>query len=157
MGKLSRYGSIDRSNPEAAARCDRGGEIRKRHELKPEMIWAGARQVWNGFLCCDAHRDRANPQDRLLILKPDPVPVANPRPDIASTPLPYFVSDGIPGAGTTTTEGYVTDQFNRPLFSEPLDPNKIFDNAGTPQQDMWGQDLLVAPEGWQPATKFPFA
>lgn len=80
MPALSQYGHVDPSNPEAAGRCDRGGEVRKRSELRREMIYAGGQLVWNGFLCCDQHRDRPQPQEALLVLKADPVPVLQPRP-----------------------------------------------------------------------------
>ena len=80
--RLSRYGAIDRNNPEASARCDRGGEIRKISELMPEMMWAGDRLVPNGFYCCRFHIDKPNEQSRPSLLRADPVPVRNPRPDI---------------------------------------------------------------------------
>lgn len=80
--KLSKYGFIDRSSPEASARCDRGGEIRKRSELHKEMAYAGNKLVWNGFLVCSHHIDTPNPQSKPYNLRPDPVPVPNPRPDI---------------------------------------------------------------------------
>jgi hypothetical protein len=82
MRARSRYGSVNRWAPEAAARCDRGGEIRRRSELFPEMRWAGARLVPTGFLCCAQHIDRPHPQDRLLVLQPDPRPVIDPRIDL---------------------------------------------------------------------------
>jgi len=120
MGKLSRYGAIDRWNPEASARCDRGGEIRKRSDLHPEMMWVGDRLAPNGFLVCDHHRDIPNPQNRLYVLKPDPVPVKNPRPDRAMTPLPIVMDDGTPTPGVTQTASVITvDQWGRPLLVIP--------------------------------------
>jgi hypothetical protein len=80
MPARSQYGGVDPTNPEAAARCDRGGEVRRRSELKAEMIFAGGRLVPNGFLCCDQHIDRPFPQDALLVLPADPVPVIPSRP-----------------------------------------------------------------------------
>jgi hypothetical protein len=153
--KLSRYGFVDRTNPEASARCDRGGEIRKHHQLRREMIWAGARLVWNGMLCCDKHIDVPNPQDRLLVLRADPVPVENPRPDLPMTPLEYFVSDGTPGGGYT--EGYVTDQHGAPLFAIPPDPNEIDDNFGVAQVDGAGNKIAVGPLAPVTPSRFPFA
>lgn len=82
MPARSRYGAVNRLAPEAAARCDRGGEIRRRSELMPEMRWAGGRLVPTGFLCCRWHIDPPHPQDRLVVLQPDPVPVVGPRIDI---------------------------------------------------------------------------
>ena len=83
MGRLSKYGFIDRQNPEASARCDQGGEIRKRSELMREMEWRGGRLVWNGFWVCRHHMDKPNPQiGGPFVLHQDPVPVKEPRPDI---------------------------------------------------------------------------
>ena len=82
MVARSRYGHLDRMNPEAAARCDRGGEIRKRSELMKEMFWAGNRLMPSGFLCCAQHIDRPQPQDRIPPIRIDPVPVDSPRPNI---------------------------------------------------------------------------
>lgn len=89
----SRYGAVDPLNPEAAARCDRGGEIRKRSELQREMIWAGNRLVWNGCLVCAQHIDPPNPQDRIYHFQADPMPVKEPRPDI-DAPAPIEPVDG---------------------------------------------------------------
>jgi hypothetical protein len=82
MPARSSYGFVNRLNPEAAARCDRGGEIRKRSELLQEMRWQGDRLVPTGFLCCAKHIDPPNPQDRTVRLRADPVPVRQPRLDI---------------------------------------------------------------------------
>lgn len=79
MPARSRYGSVRRLAPEAAARCDRGGEIVPRSELIAEMRWSGGRLVPTGFLCCTRHIDPPHPQDRLLVLQPDPRPVRDPR------------------------------------------------------------------------------
>jgi hypothetical protein len=92
MVARSRYTAVDPYNPEAAGRCDRGGEIRRRSELLREMRWAGNNLVPTGFFCCREHIDPPNPQDRIPMIGPDPVPVRDPRPDIdaqtASPPVP---------------------------------------------------------------------
>jgi hypothetical protein len=120
MGKLGRYGAIDRANPEAAARCDRGGELRKHHELRREMFWAGGRLVWNGFLCCERHIDKPNPQERLVILPIDPVPVKNPRPELAMTSIPTVIDDGVPTPGAVQAGQVLTvDNTGRPLLAVP--------------------------------------
>jgi hypothetical protein len=95
MPRRSQYGAVDPSNPEAAARCDRGGEIRKRSELLREMVWRGDRLVWNGFLCCARHIDKPQDQDRPKRLRADPVPVPEPRVNIDAAPL-VTVSDPPP-------------------------------------------------------------
>lgn len=82
MRRRSLYGRLDAGNPEAAARCDRGGEIRKRSELVAEMRWSGDKLVPTGFLCCRQHRDALNPADRLLVLRADPEVAERPRPHL---------------------------------------------------------------------------
>ena len=77
---FTRYRQPDPTNPEASAVCDRGGEVRKRSELQREMVYRGNRVVWSGFMVCRHHIDPPHPQDRTLVLRPDPVPVENPRP-----------------------------------------------------------------------------
>lgn len=89
----SRYGAVDPQDPEAAARCDRGGEIRKRSELQREMIWANNRLVWNGFWVCAQHMDPPHPQDRTYRFRADPMPVKEPKPDI-DAPEPAEPFDG---------------------------------------------------------------
>lgn len=96
MARFSRYGAVNRRAPEAAAVCDRGGEVVKRSALIPEMRWAGQRLVPTGFLCCARHIDRPHPQDYGLVLQPDPVPVRQPRPMVdvmAVTPNPVLTND----------------------------------------------------------------
>lgn len=81
MPRRSRYGVVDRDNPQAAARCDAGGEIVRRSDLRPQLRWVGNRLVPNGFLVCARHYDLPNPQDRPIFLAADPVPVRDPRPN----------------------------------------------------------------------------
>ena len=62
--------------------CDRGGEVVRRSELQPEMRYAGGRLVRTGFLSCARHMDAPNPQfGGQRPLRPDPVPVRDPRPE----------------------------------------------------------------------------
>lgn len=82
MRQRSRYGAVDPGNPEAAGRCARGGEIRKRSQLRKQMAWRGDRQVWTGLWVCAEHMDEPHPQDRVKKLRADPVPVPDPLPNI---------------------------------------------------------------------------
>ena len=82
MRARSRYGVVDADNPEAAGRCDLGGEIRRLSELRPVLAWAGDRLVPTGLRACAHHQDAPNAQERAPRLGPDPQPVADPRPNI---------------------------------------------------------------------------
>jgi hypothetical protein len=80
--RFGRYGRISRRHPEAYGICDRGGEARKLHELLPEMEWRGGQLVPNGWRVCRHHMDLPNPQlGGEQVIRPDPVPVHDPRPD----------------------------------------------------------------------------
>lgn len=81
MKRRSRYGAVDARNPEAAGRCDRGGEIRKRSELVKQMAWRGDRLAWTGLWVCKHHQDALQGQDRAKKLRADPVPVRFPLPN----------------------------------------------------------------------------
>ena len=78
--RRSNFGYVNRLSPSAAAVCDRGGEVVPHSVLRKEMRWAGKSLVWTGFLCCPQHLDPPHPQDYVLTLPPDPVPIENPRP-----------------------------------------------------------------------------
>jgi hypothetical protein len=80
MKRRGRYTCVDPRDPRAAAVCDRGGEVRRHIDLIREMRWAGNRLVPSGFLVCRDHLDMPHPQDRVLILPPDPQPIRDPRP-----------------------------------------------------------------------------
>ncbi len=106
MSRFSCYGVVDPNDSEAAGVCDRGGEVRKRRELRPELAYRGDRLVETGFLVCDHHRDVPQPQDRARHLPADPVPVRQPRPDYDfQQPLALaagvLVDIGIADGGTT--------------------------------------------------------
>lgn len=109
MSRRGRYSCVDPQNPRAAGVCDRGGEVRRHSELRREMRWAGNRLVPTGFLCCAQHIDMPHPQDRVLILPPDPVPVRDPRPMLDPTGL-----------------------INSNLDSFVLDVSQLTDSAGDP-------------------------
>jgi hypothetical protein len=153
--RRGRYGAVSRSNPEAAGVCDRGGEVRKLSALRREMIYAGNRLVWNGMLCCERHIDPPHPQDRLLVLKPDPVPVKNPRPLRRMLPKGGFITDGI--ATAEQTESYVTDDVGAPLSDDTADTVLIDDEVGEQVTDDNDGTLVTDDTNGAPITgdRFP--
>lgn len=72
-------GSIDTDHPEALAICDSSGFIFKRKDLVRQMEWRGDRLAWTGFLVGKPYLDKPNAQLKPPHLKPDPVPVRDPR------------------------------------------------------------------------------
>lgn len=107
MKRRGRYSCVDPRHPEAAGVCDRGGEVQKRRDLYPETRWAGGRLMPTGFLSCLRHMDEPNPQfGGHRPLRPDPVPVRDPRPPDGATRFPFapvaepmLYADGTPFIG----------------------------------------------------------
>ena len=100
MKRRGRYSCVDPRHPEAAGVCDRGGEVRRRRDLLPEMMWSGGKLIPTGFLSCRQHMDLPNPQfGGQRALPPDPVPVRDPRP-INDPPqfyqVPLLDAQGVP-------------------------------------------------------------
>jgi hypothetical protein len=70
---------VDTSDPRAAARCGRCYCWINHHKLQWQMRWSGMNLVNTGLLVCPRCLDDPNPQERALVLPPDPIPIRNPR------------------------------------------------------------------------------
>lgn len=70
---------VDASNPRARAVCDRCGQHWQLQDLIWQFEWTGPRLQNLRFLVCPPCLDKPQPQLKLIILPPDPVPVLNPR------------------------------------------------------------------------------
>lgn len=112
--------SVDPSNPQAFAVCDRCGGWRNLVNLIPEVQYNGTGLYNTGFLVCQRCLDIPQPQLLSPIIPPDPMPVLNPRVE------PYFLdevdvltSDG--SAEFVTEEGGPKIVVNQPSenFSKP--------------------------------------
>jgi len=77
--KGKHVGSIDKSNSQALGICDRTGFIFKHKDLIKQLEWRGNRLVWTGLMVGRPYVDVPNEQLRPPPLKPDPIPVVNPR------------------------------------------------------------------------------
>jgi len=75
---------IDPDNPVALGICDATGFVFKRTDLVKQMEWRGNSLKWTGFLVGKPYVDKPNEQLRTPLLKPDPVPVKDPRGQRAS-------------------------------------------------------------------------
>lgn len=80
--------------PRAAAICDRCGRMTNHDRLRWQWDWRGGPRLFNlRLLVCGSCLDRAQPNGRTMVLPPDPVPIANPRPEDyvgANNPLSYL-------------------------------------------------------------------
>lgn len=89
-----KYVRIDPRNPEALAMCDYSNLPCMHKDLVRQMEWRGMGLVWTGALVNKRFADIPNEQGRTPILPPDPIPVANPRPQFfqyvtaSNNPLP---------------------------------------------------------------------
>ena len=72
---------VDEDNVRPLGQCDRCHMIYNRDQLSMQMEWAGLALAPTGKLHCPRCYDQPDPQLRTIILKPDPEPVVNPRPD----------------------------------------------------------------------------
>lgn len=80
LGDLAGRARVNIRNPEAMGQCDRDGVWYPLSRLFHQFQWAGAELIDTGFLVCQRCLDIPQEQNRVLILPPDPVPRANPRP-----------------------------------------------------------------------------
>lgn len=80
---------VDRSNPQAHATCDRCGARYLHKQLSWQVQWIGPRLQNIRILVCRTCLDKPQELLRTIVLPPDPVPIANPRPEL-------YVSDDNP-------------------------------------------------------------
>jgi hypothetical protein len=74
-------------NPRAFAVCDNCRFWYNHHRLKWQREWQGTQIVNKGFLVCESCLDKPNPQLKARLMPPDPVPIANPRPETYRYPI----------------------------------------------------------------------
>jgi hypothetical protein len=80
-GSISGHAITNPSAPSAFGRCDSCGFIFNLKDLKFQHDWRG-RSLQNLYtLRCRKCLDKPNEQLRVIVIPPDPMPVANARPD----------------------------------------------------------------------------
>lgn len=96
----SRYLKIDPKHPDAKAVCDYTHIVTNRSKLKKQMDYRGDPLVWTGFLVHEDYLDKPQQQFRPPPLKPDPVPVINPRivPNPVDAPASLTAAQAIASA-----------------------------------------------------------
>jgi hypothetical protein len=123
MGWASQSGRAvtNPDNPRAFAVCDNCQIWYNHYKLKWQREWAGTQIINKGFLVCEQCLDRPNPQLKARLMPPDPVPIANPRPERYLYPW-NVVALGIEGGGgVITTEVDPTKNYpaGAPMEIEP--------------------------------------
>lgn len=72
----------DPNNPRARAMCERCSQIVFHDQLLKQMEFRGNKLMWTGIFVCSRCIDQPQPQDRTVLLRPDPEPVRDPRPEM---------------------------------------------------------------------------
>lgn len=75
-----KYVTVDPWNTKALGICDGTGFVHLREDLVKQMEWRGNSLQWTGYYVGKNYVDKPNEQLRNPQLRPDPVPVLNPRP-----------------------------------------------------------------------------
>lgn len=79
MRMKGRIPYVDSNNPDAWGRCDKTGLPVMYASLRPQMEYIGETLQWTGLMVNEKDLDDPNPQLIPPRLKPDPLPVRNPR------------------------------------------------------------------------------
>ncbi len=76
-----KYTKMRKNDPRGIARCDYSGLMVRHSNLKRQMAYRGTGLVWTGYLVNPKFADTPNPQDLTPLLRLDPVPLNDSRPD----------------------------------------------------------------------------
>lgn len=76
-----KYTKMSQSNPRAIGRCDYSGLMTRHSDLVRQKEYRGTGLVWTGYWVNPKFVDEPNPQNLTPLIKLDPIPVKNPRPD----------------------------------------------------------------------------
>lgn len=71
--------NVDFDSPGALGICDFTGFVFRRRDMVKQMEWRGNRLIWTGFIVGRPYANTPNPQLKPPMLKPDPIPVRDPR------------------------------------------------------------------------------
>ena len=84
---------VDSDAPRAWAVCDRCRMLYNHYALRWQYQWRGAALVNTNLLVCPTCHDIPAPFLRTFTLPPDPVPIQNPRPDLADLSATTLLQD----------------------------------------------------------------
>jgi len=76
-----KYTKMNKNNPRAIGRCDYSGLMVQQLSMKDQLEYRGSGLVKTGFRVNPKFYDQPNPQNLTPIIKLDPVPILNARPD----------------------------------------------------------------------------
>lgn len=106
-----KYTKMIQKSPRGIARCDYSGLMTRHCDLVRQMEYRGTGLVWNGYMVNPKFVDVPNPQNLVPLIKLDPVPIPNARPDnivdaqtTIATSVGVLTLDVSGGANITLTE-----------------------------------------------------
>lgn len=76
-----KYTQMSMKNPRAIGRCDYSGLMVQHAKMIWQKEYRGSGLVNTGYLVHPKFADKPNPQNLVPIMKLDPVPILNARPD----------------------------------------------------------------------------
>lgn len=76
-----KYTKMQRNNPRGIARCDYSGLMVRHCDLVRQMEYRGTGLVWTGYMVNPKFADKPNAQNLVPLIRLDPVPIPNARPD----------------------------------------------------------------------------
>lgn len=76
-----KYTKFRKNNPRAYGLCDYSGMDVRHMDMVRQMEYRGSGLVWTGFMVNPRFADEPNPQNLSPLIRLDPVPVKDPRPD----------------------------------------------------------------------------
>lgn len=76
-----KYTKMSMRDPRGIARCDYSGLMVRHADLVKQMQYRGTGLVWTGLMVSPKFSDLPNAQDLIPLIRLDPVPLINPRPD----------------------------------------------------------------------------
>jgi hypothetical protein len=106
---------VSQSYPQAHAICDRCGFEFLHADLTWQYDFQGPRLANKYILVCRTCMDVPFQHNRTIILPPDPVPIANPRPEnyvLADTPVSYSLWEPLALVRTPTQSGNIGTMSN---------------------------------------------
>ena len=72
---------MSKNSPRGIARCDYSGLMCRHSDLIRQMEYRGTGLVWTGYMVNPKFSDIPNPQNLVPLIKLDPVPITDARPD----------------------------------------------------------------------------
>lgn len=126
---------VSMRRPEAQAVCDRCYLNYSHSDLTFQFDWAGAKLQNKQILVCKTCLDIPQPQLRTIVIPPDPIPIANPRPENYAETVPSFVateSGTFSGSDITTESGdNIIWEIGNELLPDPNNPTFYFPDTAS--------------------------